>query len=217
MAEKGRSHSGVWWLLLVVVIQVTTVLILIPSTWLEDVVRIEDEMLYSTLGEETAATVEQRGYRLYASLFIQTGVTSYVQSLFIPTEEERARSRGLQNLGQEGWFPWLEGRGYALQLVLIQACERFAHIYTWIPIMLMIFVPAAWDGYMNWQMKRTSMGYSSPFWHRLGMRITMLTVAGLLFATFLPFPLPPVILPVAIMIVLPILGSLVIANFPKRV
>lgn len=204
-------------MLIVILVQVTMVLVLVPSTWLEDVVRIEDEMLYTTLGQETAETVERRGYQLYASLIVRTGVASYVRSLFIPSEEERARSRGLESLGQEGWFPWLEGRGYALQLVLIQACERIAHIYTWIPIMLMIFIPAAWDGYMNWQMKRTSMGYSSPFWHRLGVRITMLTVTGLLFAIFLPFPLPPVILPVAIMIVLPVLGSVVIANFPKRV
>ena len=217
MADGKGSSRGFWFSVLFILVQVLTVLVLVPTTWLEDVIRIEDEMLYATLGEKTAYQVEEKGYRAYETVFVRTGITDYVRLLFIPSEEERARSRGMESLGQEGWFPWIESRGYALQLMLIQAFERLAHIYIWSPVMLLIFLPAAWDGYQNWQMKRTSLGYSSPFWHRIGVQMTGLSVMLMLIGTFVPFPLPPIILPALIMIVIPFLGSIVIANLPKRI
>jgi hypothetical protein len=215
--SKGGSGKSFWWSLLIIMTQILMVMVLVPTAWLEDVVRIEDEMLYATLGQETAYEVELKGYTAYDTVFVKTGITQHVKMLFIPTEEERARSRGMETLGQEGWFPWLESRGFALQLMLVQAFERLAHIYIWTPVMLMIFLPAAWDGYQNWQMKRTSLGYSSPFWHRLGIKMTGTSIMLMVMGTFLPFPLPPIILPALIMIVIPFLGSIVIANLPKRI
>lgn len=218
MTQSSSSSSrGIWLSLIIILIQVIAILIFVPSTWLVDVIRIEDQMLYETLGEKTATRVEEIGYGLYSAVFIQTGIADFVHSLFIPTEAERARTRGLETLGEGNWFPWLEGRGLALKLVLIQACERIAHIWTWAPIMLLILVPAMLDGYMNWQMKRTSMGYSSPFWHRLGVRTIGISVLLMVVTTFLPMPVPPILLPVVVMVVIPLVGSLVVANLPKRI
>ncbi len=219
MPEKGggSGRSSIWWAVVMIMLQVITVLVLVPTTWLEDVIRIEDEMLFATLGTPTATQVEETGFALYRTIFIDTGITDYVHMLFVPTEEERARARGMESLGQEGWFPWIESRGYAIQLVLIQACERMAHVYIWLPSMLLILFPAVWDGYINWQMKRTSLGYSSPFWHRIGVRMTVLSLTLMALGMFLPAPLPPIVLPAVLMVIIPILASIVIANLPKRI
>ena len=209
----GRTlKSTIFWLF----IQILMIMVLVPGSWLRTVVEKEDVWLYEQLGVETASYVENKGFEWYNLTLVETGVTAQVASLFFITEEQRARSIGIQDLGQSGWFPWIEGRGEALRYLLIQVFERLAHIWLWIPYAAILLLPAAWDGFMTWKMRQVSFEYSSPFWHRFSINTTSLVFMSLAVGLFCPLPIPPFILPMVIVFLVPVLSIALISNMPKR-
>lgn len=210
----GRTLWGtMFWLF----IQLLMIMVLVPSSWLKTVIETEDVWLYEQLGVETAAYVETTGYSWYNKVLVETGLTHQMQSMFFMTQEERARSTGIQDLGQKTWFPWLEGRALALRFVFIQVFERLAHIWLWIPYALLLVIPAAWDGLMTWKMRQQSFEYSSPFWHRFSISTSITIFMTLIVGLFFPLPIPPVLLPIVILFVVPVLVIALISNMPKRI
>ena len=209
----GRT---IWLTLFWLFIQLLMILVLIPSEWLLKVIDYEDQMLYEQLGTETASYVESKGYAWYDQIFVQTGINDHVASFFYMTDEERARSTGLQDLGQKTWFPWIEGRGEALTFLLVQMFERLSHIWLWVPYSLIIAIPAIWDGYMIWKIKQSSFDYTSPFWHKFAVNLGTAITMGMTIGLFFPAPVPPFILPLMIVFVLPVLLIAMISNMPKR-
>lgn len=210
----GKTLSGsVFWFF----IQMLMIMVLVPSSWLLSVVETEDEWLYEQLGVETASYVENSGYSWYNTTLVETGITTHLSSFFFMSEEERARSAGMQHLGEKTWFRWVEGRAEALRYLMIQVFERMAHIWLWIPYALILAIPAAWDGLMTWRMRQHSFEYSSPFWHRFSVSTFSLICMSLLIGLFSPIPIPPFILPMVIVFLIPVLAIALISNMPKRI
>jgi hypothetical protein len=121
----------------------------------------------------------------------------------------------MEQMGK-AWFGWVEGRIKALAKLIYQFCMRLALLASWAPYMLILLLPALYDGLMTWKIKRTNFDYASPVIHRYSMRGTGLLLTGLFIAFFAPFALDPVIIPVTIMVCCVLIG-LMVGNFQKRV
>jgi len=217
MAQEKSDYSVSWWSLWVIFIQIITIVVLIPSAWLSQVLDSEVEMLQNSFGKETSAYIIETGFGWYQSIFIETGINDYVHSLFVPTELERERSTGMQSLGQNTWFPWIEGRGDAVRLVLIIMFERFSQIVLWAPFLGIMFLPAAWDGFMTWKMKCYSFEYSSPWFHQFSINAIKFFFFGLVVGAFFPAPIPPTVLPLVGLFITPVIAVSMFSNLPKRV
>lgn len=209
----GTIWSTFFWLF----IQIFMIMILIPSSWLGEVVDQEDAWLYEALGNGSAMYVEEQGYAWYRAIFIDTGINDYVASIFFMTEQQRTAAVGLQNFGQELYFPWLEGRAEALVFLLVQMFERLAQVYLWIPYAFIIIIPAIWDGYMVWKIRQYTFEYSSPFMHRVSINTTRLIFMVITLGLFIPLPIHPYIIPTLLIFVLPVMMIALVSNLPKSI
>ncbi|PBU82125.1 DUF4400 domain-containing protein, partial [Escherichia coli] len=146
---------------------------------------------------------------------IDSGFYEGMYQTLIPSEEERQKSKGMQDMGK-GWFVWVKGRMEAFVNVIYQFYTRLALLAAWAPYMLILFVPAVYDGMMTWRIKRTNFDYASPVLHRYSVRGTMYLMAGLFIAFFIPIALDPVVIPMTMMTCCVLVG-LTFGNLQKRV
>ena len=218
MAESTqRSRTSGWWMVWLLCIQLLTILILMPGDWMLRVAEREHQMIIQTLGQDSATLVGGQSVRWYQRIFIDTGIRDAVYGSFFPTEAQRLRALGMQDLGDRTWFAWLEGRAVALKVTLLLMLERVAQIKLWLPFILITFLPAAWDGFMVWHMKYYNFAYASPWLHRLSIHTVGLLFFVLVVSVFFPVPIPPVILPLCTLCIAPIIGVAWLSNLPKRI
>jgi len=84
------------------------------------------------------------------------------------------------------------------------------------PYICILLIPAIYDGFMSWQVKRTNFDYVSPILHRYGTRGLLYVIGTLLIAFFSPIVLNPIIIPISMMVCCMLIG-VVLSNFQKRI
>ena len=169
----------------------------------------------SSFGSETLHWINSQADRWYQTAMIDSGFYEGMYHTFIPTEEEKQRSKGMENMGW-WWFNWLEGRIKAFAKVVYQFFTRAALLLNWVPYMLILLIPAIHDGMMTWKIKRTNFDYASPIIHRYGARCTGYIVLALAIAFFTPIALNPNIIPMVMMVSCVLIG-ITLGNMQKRV
>lgn len=204
-----------WLIAWLLIAEMFVILVFVPGHWTERVIEKESAMVQSQLGRNTVDWIDQKALNWYNISMWESGVYKTLHTLLIPTPEERASSRGMQNMGSQ-IFPWVEDRLASLMHVVYQVCARIALLAVWAPYMLILLIPAVWDGYMGWKIKRTNFDYASPVLHRYGIRGVLLVAQCLLIAFFAPIALNPIIIPLTMMVACVMFG-LALANLQKRV
>lgn len=200
------------WLL---VIELGVILLLVPGTWTERAIARESALVEQWLGVQTRDWIEDRADGWFQASIIDSGFYASAHHTLIPTEEEKAASRGMRDMGA-AWFVWIEGRLDALVSLVRQFYARVAMVLVWAPYLLILFVPAAYDGVMTRRIKRTNFDYASPVLHRYSLRGIALVAIGLFIAFSAPFALNPLIIPVAMMVCCVLIG-LALSNLQKRI
>lgn len=200
------------WLL---VLEVVVILLLVPGDLVARAIERESVLVEQNLGADARGWIEDKASRWFRSSIVDSGFYAELHHMLIPTEEERARSRGLEGMGR-GWFQIVESRIDALMNVIYQFYARMALLTAWVPYMLILFLPAIYDGLMTWRIKRTNFDYASPIVHRYSVRGTVLLLSLLFIAFFAPIALNPVIIPVTMMACCVLIG-LAFGNLQKRV
>jgi hypothetical protein len=207
-------NKPLWLVVWLLVIELLVILLLIPGNWTEQAIKRESVLIEQRLGAEARAWIDKRASNWFRASMIESGFYEGMHHTLIPTEAERQKSKGMEQMGK-AWFGWVEGRIKALAKLIYQFCMRLALLATWAPYMLILLLPALYDGLMTWKIKRTNFDYASPVIHRYSMRSTGLLLTGLFIAFFAPFALDPVIIPVTIMVCCVLIG-LMVGNFQKR-
>lgn len=159
----------------------------------------ESIMAWRSLGGESAAWIEATGDRWYMALFEFSGVHDAVRDFVVPTEQEVARSRGLEGLGQSVVFPYLETCVEGLFHSLRTLCWRLATLVVWLPLAPMVAVPALIDGMLRWRIRQYTFDYASPLVHTVAIKGILGMFLFLPFYLFLPVPLSPWVPPLAMM------------------
>src|SRR5690606_12689011 len=113
-------------------------------------------------------------------------------------EEERENSRGIETMGSE-FFDWWSDRVDALATLVYQIYARMALAILWLPYTLVLFIPAVFDGWMTWKIKRTNFDYSSPVVHRYSIRGIFAIGALMVIGFFIPIAFDPIIIPILLM------------------
>ncbi|MGP9797050.1 DUF4400 domain-containing protein [Halomonas sp. 86] len=195
--------------------EIFIILVFVPGHWTERVIEKEAAMVESQLGPATVEWIDRKALSWYNAAMWDTGIYRTLHTLLVPTPEERDASRGMEGIGGK-IFPWVEDRLASMMHVVYQVFARVALLMVWAPYMLILLVPALWDGYMTWKIKRTNFDYASPVWHRYGIRGVFFVIQCLFITFIAPIALNPIVIPVAMMAVCIMLG-LAAANLQKRI
>ncbi|WHQ45843.1 DUF4400 domain-containing protein [Alcaligenes faecalis] len=204
-----------WMVALLFVIELVIVLLLVPGDFTYKAINKEAEYVERTLGTESRAWIHETATNWYQSSMIDSGALQAMHNHLIPTEEERLRSRGAQNMGSQ-LFKWWEGRLDALAKSIYQVFARAALVALWAPYIVVLLIPAAFDGYMTWRIKRTNFAYASPVVHRYSVRVVTSLWFVMLIAFFVPIALDPIFIPLVLMAVCIFMG-LALGNLQKRI
>lgn len=204
-----------WMALCLLLIELLTVLIILPGDWTYEVIEKEQQLVRSSLGREASDWIDRRAEGIYNSTIVQTGFREALWHTFIPTAEERERSTGLQNLGSV-WFQWAGARIEAVLATIYQTYKRLVLLMAWAPFMVLLLVPALYDGYMTRKIKRTDFSYASPVIHRYSAKGILYLGIGVLLALFAPVAVHPLMIPIVLMLICILLG-LSVANLQKRI
>lgn len=205
-----------WYLVgLALALQLAVVLILVPGDFTGTAIEKEGRMIESSLGKETRDWVFGKSNDWFQMTVIQSGLKEGMYKTLIPTEEAKTKSKGLETFGNR-WFDLAADRIESLMLLIQQFYMRMALLLIWAPYMLVLFIPAIYDGIQTWKIKRSNFDYASPVIHRYSARLIGYSFGAMLLMFFLPFPIPPTVTPVVLMVICVAFG-LVFGNYQKRI
>ncbi len=210
--EKGSWGIRLGWLFL---IELTVLALLAPTHWIDSSLRLEAQRIEQRLGTHTRQWAMQKAQSWFQASVIDSGFYRQLHHLLIPTEQERQRSKGLEDFGR-GLFSWLSIRLDALMRILYQFTIRLALLGLWWPYLLLVGIPAIWEGLMIRRIKRTNFDYVSPMLHHYSIRGIALLGIGMLMVFLAPITLEPMLIP-AVMIVGCLLAGLALGNIQKRI
>ncbi len=210
--EQLSWSSKLLWLFL---IELLVLALLVPTYWIDTARKREMQRIEQRLGANTRQWAMQKAQGWFQASFVDSGFYQTVHHLLIPTEQERQRSKGLEDFGQ-GLFNWLSIRLDALIHLLYQFYIRLALLSLWWPYLLLVGIPAIWEGFMVRRIKRTNFDYVSPVLHHYSIRGITLLGAGVLMVWLAPIKLEPMLIP-AIMMISCLLAGLALGNIQKRI
>lgn len=205
---------SLWVVMWILCIEIIVVLVFIPGNFMELILKNEASLIDTYLGVETKNHVHLQAQRWYRSLMLDSGVYESIHYFLIPTEEQRANSRGMENFGLTV-FQWVEHRLEAIGNVVYLMLTRISLILLWLPFMLLMLIPSLYDGYMTWKIKCTSFAYVSPVLHQLSIRGTMFLFFLILITLFIPFVVPPFFTPIFLLLAC-LLSGMMLSNMQKR-
>lgn len=208
-------RKPLWLVAWILVIELVVILLLVPGGWTERTIQKESELIESNLGSQARKWIYEKADDWYQAAMIDSGFYEGMYYTFIPTAEQKEGARGMEKMGS-WWFNWLEGRIQSFSDVVYQFMARAALLWVWAPYMLLLLVPAIYDGAMTRNIKRTNFDYASPVLHRYSTRFAGHLLIGMLIAFFAPVALNPVFIPIILMICCVLLGVMV-GNLQKRI
>jgi len=205
------------WLLglMLLAVEIVIIAILIPGDYTGKTINKELAMIERSLGAETLEWVKGQSQEWYVATMLETGIKDGMYYTLIPTEEQKAKSTGLETFG-DWWFDLAADRIDSLMLVIQQLYLRVALLVVWAPYVLLLLIPAIFDGVMTWKIKATNFDYASPVKHRYSARVFGFTLLGMLMMFLLPLPVPPSVIPIALMVMCIAIG-LMVGNYQKRI
>jgi hypothetical protein len=203
--------SLVFWL-----VEVIFVTALVSDDWLKTVQRTEDKMIVEYLGAGKDAEIREITADWFDCLFVRTGARENVHRYFIPSEPERQRSVGFQDVGRDDLFPFIAARLQVLWDSVYQMMRRFFLLLAWWPFLLATVVPFVMDGLARRKIKQSNFDYSSPLAHRYSFFAILGTLYVLLLGLTFPFPVPPQSMPVAYLAIAAAL-NVYLAHTQKRI
>ena len=129
--------------LMIWLLEAVLVAALVSDDWLKTVQQTEDAMTVANLGKEKDAEIRNTAKRWFDRLFVKTGAKETVYRYFIPSEQERQRSLGFENVGRDSLFPFIAERIQVIWDGIFQAMRRLFLMLSWWPFLLSALIPFA--------------------------------------------------------------------------
>jgi hypothetical protein len=184
-----------WNALGVFLLEFILICLLIPESFVKTQMREEVMDIADKLGQPTAEEVRTKTTDTFDKLFVRSGVYTTIHRMVIPTEAERMRSVGMEDLGQ-GIFPYVEERLEAMWYSVTQVIMRVFHFMIWLPFLLLIIVPAILDGIYQRKIRISTFRHVSALRHRAGFQGVVTIIFGLFILAMMPFSIPTLLFPV---------------------
>ncbi|HGP0291832.1 TPA: DUF4400 domain-containing protein [Pseudomonas aeruginosa] len=184
-----------------------------PNKLVDTVMLKERKWGIELLGDSDMEKVLEKTNRYYSALIIDSGAKKIVSDMLMP----RGGTVDAFEKNVDWWFQYLESRGEAVQKIIYQMVYRIVLTIYWLPLLIVVLVPAIYAGWMRWNAKRHGFDYSSPFLNNNAAIVLSWSGMLIVLSVLLPLPLPPLVISTFIVIMLPVVLSVLISNLPKRI
>lgn len=184
-----------------------------PNKLVDTVMLKERKWGIELLGDSDMEKVLEKTNRYYSALVIDSGAKKIVSDMLMP----RGGTVDAFEKNVDWWFQYLESRGEAVQKIIYQMLYRIVLTIYWLPLLIVVLVPAIYAGWMRWNAKRHGFDYSSPFLNNNAAIVLSWSGMLIVLSVLLPLPLPPLVISTFIVIMLPVVLSVLISNLPKRI
>lgn len=212
MQRAGGRAWSVW----ILFVEFLLIAVLVPSTWTENAIRTENGWVKSRMGHDSAEWIERKSTVWYTALVVDSGFLDAAYRHMLPSEEEKRRSKGLERLGEQVVFPYIEARLKVFFYTMYQLFARLALLVTWLPFLMIVAVPAIIDGMLLWRIRRLTFAYNSPLVHGYATVTVGYGFLILLIALFAPIALPPEFFPF-VLSTMALASAVMAAHAPKRI
>ena len=165
------------------------------NDWIEAQIGRERALTRAVIGEAAETNLQAAAGRVFTRLFEDTGIRSALQRLAIPTDEERARSVGLEDVGSP-LFGWAATRFEVLWHGVFQSLYRLIVLSRALPCAFLILFAFVVDGLMQRKIKQHNFGYASPVRFNTAIHGCALALYAIPVYLFLPIAITPAIIPV---------------------
>lgn len=174
----------------------------------------EDEMLERSFGTETAMAITNQADIWYDRYIVANDLEEKTLHHFVPTQEERNASRGIETMGD--WlFPIVEERIVGMFDMIYWVFKRIALMCIWLPLLLPLLVVSIWDGMLQRRIKLENFGLASPLKQRIGYLGAVFGMCGILIWFFVPYAIEPHVAPALLGMIALLMGT-AISNLQKR-
>lgn len=202
--------------LFILILELTAIMVLFPADMTRETVKAEKADIVRVMGRDSAEEIYSFARKGYEELVIESGVYNAVYRFFVPTEEQKRASKGMEELGtREGWFDWVTERIENCCLVFYEFLVRIGTIKAWFPYMMIMIVPAIGSGILERKVKQSNFDYSSPLIAKAAFNLMIYTMLAFVMLVFLPVPFSPLLVPLLMMVLCILIGH-AIGNIQKR-
>ncbi|WP_300500716.1 DUF4400 domain-containing protein [Marinobacter sp.] len=198
--------------LLLIALEVLFIAALLPGKWSETAMQKEAQMIEMISGREHRDQVLGNATSWYTASLVDTGVWRALYQMLIPEDHLREKSV----IKADGWFGIVESRLTAIQQSVYLIFVRVSLLFTWLPYVPLLLLPALWDGLMTWKIKKTNFDYASPILHRYAIRGSALVAVLTMISFMMPLPIAPIYIPIALMFSVVAVG-IAAGNLQKRI
>ena len=204
-----------WGVVALVLVEILFIVTLLTPKYIESNCLREAQWIENSLGTGTSDDIQKRADGWYTTLIIEPKVEQRLKYAFIPTHEERMRSKGLEDLGA-GLWPIIANRVEALMDMIYWMMRRLALLLEWLPSCVPAGICAALSGLCVREIKKTNFALASSVKFNYSLK-GVLVGLGLFFLSFLlPVSLPPQAIPIIMLMVFVTLGWST-SNIAKRI
>ena len=142
-------------------IELLLILILIPSSHIQNVMNREAAMIETYYGPGTMDWIDSRVGEWYGQLFIDTGVKQAMYSYFDFTgaDQQNPEMAGFGDLIFRFFITVLDRWFITVELFM----QRRGQLWLWLLPLLFILAAICADGAARWKIRRSNFSYPSPF------------------------------------------------------
>jgi hypothetical protein len=202
LATIGLQYCGLYNMLLralliwltLLIIEGALVILMAPPTLVVNAAQAEEALIAATLNDETADVITGKAKGTFDSLFVDSGVMAESFHLFLPNEEAKRKSVGLETLA-EGLFDVVRRRLESFWNLVFVGLQRFYGFAMWLPMLIPFVVAAAFDGATVRRIKLLTFGMSSAAVYGGAMHGLVILIFVPLYYACWPFSVTPMLVP----------------------
>lgn len=173
--------------------------LLVDEKTVQGLVRQERADNYAFLGQ-SAQIAEDRAMRWYSVLFIKTGVTQFTFDVAQPGKHKPTTDGQPENRADQAsdrLTAWWQQRMRVFWSIAFQFFVRLSNLLIWVPLMMLIMLPAVVDAFVVRRIKGTNFSLPSPHMQLFGTRAMVVLTVVYLLLQMAPVVLHPVWAPIA--------------------
>lgn len=209
------SKGGLYVLSWLILLELVAIFVFAPPQFVREAIVKDLQSSKVVLGEKLYERNKKNADEWYRKHILNSGLKDAVYSFFLPTDEERRRSKGLEHLDKGWWDRYIGTRVETLFYLIYMIVYRLFALGQWLPLAGVLLVPAILDGYYAWKKKQTNFDYSSPIIQTYAVRVASLITIGFIVLLFLPISINQLIIPAGATLLVLMVGT-IMANMPKR-
>lgn len=197
-------------LAMVFILNLVLAITLYPSGWYKNVVEKESVAIHENINEADALLNAIN--ESFKNRVLKSGVLTALQQHFIGPQIHTKGGQIMSSLLTE----YISSRLEVFQYVAYVTILRLKVLLFWLPFVAIFAIPALYDSFNMWQIRKTSFDYPSPFYNFYASEIATLMSYVVILFIFIPFPLPHMLFPLYLFAVA-LLLSFAIAHSQKRI